>query len=221
MFPDFEQIEFNKEKNAFLVDYDGEWKSFDKAYEKMLSYLDNKNFEAKILVERKMFNKFKLSENDIPENIFVTREYETAFENEDSPLKFIIPKNTFELYEMMKQTQTLCGEFEYSESKDTIFWKLCGKKETIEIHIAVGKRDCYFELFSVSSKNIKYSITHWHPDLYEAYEEACLLGERGSVLVVRSSFFEESILYMGKKEYCPYSPDKKCILGRYYYLEAK
>ncbi|MBO7254657.1 MAG: hypothetical protein J6V36_05070 [Clostridia bacterium] len=91
MFPDFEQIEFNKEKNAFLVDYDGEWKSFDKAYEKMLSYLDNKNFEAKILVERKMFNEFKLSENDIPENVFVTREYETVFENEDFPLKLNIP----------------------------------------------------------------------------------------------------------------------------------
>ncbi|MBO7254656.1 MAG: hypothetical protein J6V36_05065 [Clostridia bacterium] len=119
---------------------------------------------------------------------------------------------------MMKQTPNLCGEFEYSESKEIIIWK---PYEKIEIQISVDPRDCCFELFSVISENKKHNITHWHPALYEVYEDVCRLGKQGNVLVCRSFFLGSGILYMGKKEYCPYSPDKKCILGRYYYLEAK
>ena len=55
--------------------------------------------------------------------------------------------------------------------------------------------------------------------LYEIYEEVCDIGKRGNVLVLRSSLCSDAMLYSGRKEECPYSPDEKIFLGKYYYIE--
>ena len=73
------------------------------------------NYPVKLLVEREMFPILNLNGKNIPGCIFVTWNYETAFENEESPLKMLIPENSKELYEMMLQTPNLCGTFELTD----------------------------------------------------------------------------------------------------------
>jgi len=40
-------------------------------------------------------------------------------------------------------------------------------------------------------------------------------------MVLRSTASSGTLMYSGSKEDCPYTPDKKYLFGKYYYLEAK
>ena len=68
---------------------------------------------------------------------------------------------------------------------------------------------------------IESGITHWHPTEYEIYDEVCEIGRRGHVLVLRTRAGSGAVLYSGRKEDCPYKPNKKVLLGKYYYIEAE
>ena len=68
---------------------------------------------------------------------------------------------------------------------------------------------------------IPCGITHWHPSIFEVYDEVCSIGKLGSVMVLCSTANSGSLMFYGSKADCPYSPDKKYLLEKYYYLEAK
>ena len=68
---------------------------------------------------------------------------------------------------------------------------------------------------------IESGITHWHPTEYEIYDEVCKIGKRGNVLVLRQGAGSGAVLYSGSRDECPYKPDQKVLLGKYYYIEAK
>ena len=88
LFPDFEQIDLNEAGTAWEVDRDGDWEGFDGAYEKLLAKLeDSHGLPVKLLVERQMFPMPELKDDAIPECIFVTESYESAFENEEPQRK--------------------------------------------------------------------------------------------------------------------------------------
>lgn len=219
LFPDFEQIDFDENKKNWQVDYDGDWKPFDECYDNLLDKLERTTiYPVKLLVERKMFPMLNLNGKDIPSCIFVTWNYETAFENEESPLKMLIPENSKELYEMMLQTPNLCGSFELTDDGKKIMWHLY---ENIKIEIGVDPHACYFDVSKWLFGKIESGITHWHPSNFEIYDEVCSIGKRGNVMVLRSTAISGSLMFYGSKADCPYSPDKKHSLGKYYYLEAK
>ena len=222
LFPDFEQIDFDENKKYWQVDYDGDWKPFDECYDNLLDKLDKLEkitiYPVKLLVERKMFPMLNLNGKDIPSCIFVTWNYENAFENEESPLKMLIPKNSKELYEMMLQTPDLCGSFELTDDGKKIMWYLY---ENIKFEIGVDLQACYFGVSRLLFGKIENSITHWHPSISEIYDEVCSIGKRGNVTVLHSTVMGNSLMYSGNKADCPYLPDKKSLLGKYYYLEAK
>ena len=185
----------------------------------MLAKLENApNYPVKLLVERKMFPTLNLNDKDIPDCIFVTWNYENAFENEESPLKMIIPQNSKELYDMMLQTPDLCGTFELNEGNENIEWLL---HENIKIELGVDPRDCYFGVSRLLFGKVESGITHWHPTIFEIYDDVCNVGKRGNVMVLRSTASSGTLMYSGSKEDCPYAPDKKYLFGKYYYLEAK
>lgn len=215
IFPDFEQIDFNADKAVWEVDYDGDWKPFEDAYKNLVSKLNGEiNVSCiKLLVERKMFPLTDLNGIDIPECIFLTWGYENAFENEDSPLKLCVPTKTTELFDMMKQTPDLCGDYHIANN-GTIVWDLY---DSFQIEIGVDPRDCYLGIDKKIGK-IKSGITHWHPNIYEIYHEVCQIGKKGNVLVLGSSVLGTGVLYLGEKENCPYNTPTKRIL---YILEAK
>lgn len=218
LFPNFDQMDLNEEGTEWKTDYDGTWKSFDEAYANLLSKLDNtNNLPVKLLIERAMFPQWILNPIRIPDCVFVSWNYENALENEDSPLKMIVPQNAKELYDMMCQTTDLCGKFALSDDNTKIEWDFC---EHFKITLGVDPRDCYLGISKQLFGKAESSITHWHPSIFEIYNEVRTLGKRGNILVLRTSLHGTAVLYSGDKETCPYSPRKKHWFGKYYYLEA-
>lgn len=218
LFPDFDQLDYSEEKAEWQVDDDGNWSSLEKVWQEQLDKLENQDgYPVKLLVERSMLPHFDLSRWLIPSCIFLTGSYEYAFEAEESPQQMIIPQDTKELYERMLKTSDLGGHMKWNEKDGVMEWQLYDNMK-LEIYATPG--DCRVELKKRLFRNVEASVTHWHPGLFEIYDELCRIGRRGHVLVVRSFWGNASVLYAGRKEDCPYSPGKKCLLGKLYYLEA-
>ena len=94
-------------------------------------------------------------------------------------------------------------------------------REDIQITLGVDLRDCYIGVDKLLFGKIESGITHWHPTAYEIYNEVREIGRRGHVLVLRTRAGSGAVLYSGSKADCPYKPDKKYLLAKYYYIEAK
>lgn len=219
LFPDFDGIDYIEDKSEWMVDYDGDSDFFDRRLDSMLSKLENRfDYPIRVLVERRMFYRMNLSGMDIPESIFITQSYDNAFENDASPLKMIVPQSTEELYGMMLETPDLCGRFELDKSAGSITWNL---SENIVIEIGVGTPECYIGVNKSHGGKVGGEITHLHPSVFEIYDEICKIGRRGNVTVLRASPVGSALLYAGRKDVCPYPREKKLLLGKYYYLEAR
>ena len=218
LFPDFEQMGLPEDGATWQVNYDGDWVDFEEAYAKILAKSMGSYKPIKLLVERSMITAYDLTKTPPPPCVFVTWSYDTAFENEDSPLKMMVPQNAEELYAMMQKTPDLCGEFELTEDGEGIRWRI---REDIQITLGVDPHDCYIGVDKLLFGKIESGITHWHPTAFEMYDEVCKIGKRGNVLVLRATAMSGAVLYSGKKEDCPYKPDKKVLFGKYYYIEAK
>lgn len=218
IFPDFDQIDFNENRSVWETDYDGDWQPFEEAYQKLLSKIDVESGyrSIKVILERKMFPRTDLSNVDIPGCIFLTCTYETAF-SEDLKLKLRVPVNANELYEMMFSTSDLCGSFVISENGN-IIWDLY---DSFQVEIGVDPNDCYIEIYKRNAGKFASSITHWHPTIFEIYDEVCELGKCGNMLVIRTFLSGAAVLYMGEKEKCPYSKNQNHLFGKLYFLEPK
>ena len=209
LFPEFDQLDFFAEENVWKADFDGDWVSFEDAAQKLKSRLDTdaSEYNCKIIVERKMIAQYDLDIDSVPECIFITLDYETAFENEDFILKYKIPQSSKDLYEMMLATPQLCGSFSLDEKG--VHWDLY---DNASVDIDVDPGDCYLSI----TKNNK-GITHWHPNCFEIYEEVLSLGLAGHILVIRKFWLGgEQVLYFGEKGKCPYK-----IKSSWLYFEAK
>lgn len=219
LFPDFDGIDYIEDKSEWMVDYDGDSDFFDRRLDSMLSKLENRfDYPIRMLAERRMFYRMNLSGMDIPESIFITQSYDNAFENDASPLKMIVPQSTEELYGMMLETPDLCGRFELDKSAGSITWNL---SENIVIEIGVGTPECYIGINKSHGGKVGGEITHLHPSVFEIYDEICKIGRRGNVTVLRASPVGSALLYAGREDVCPYPREKKLLLGKYYYLEAR
>lgn len=131
----------------------------------------------------------------MPSFVFVTRRFETAFENEDSPTKLFQPQNTAELYELMKITPDLCGEF--TLQNDTIFWDITDS-------ISAVIYDRFISLSVTGEKFANYS-DHWHPEVDEMYGEVCSIGRRGNIIVAsKKARGDLNIEYIGYEQCCPF-----------------
>ncbi len=165
-----------------------------------------------------MFPLANLNDVVIPECIYVTWGYEEAFENEDSPLKMVIPQNSKDLYELMLRTPNLCGNFMLSPDEEYILWDLY---DNFQIKIGVDPRDCYLSVSKMLSDTVESGISHWHPTCFEIYNEVRKIGKCGNVMVLKKFLISDSVLYIGNKEECPYEENKRYLFGKLYYLEAK
>lgn len=210
LFPDFEQITFNMETNTWEVDYDGDWEPFNSAYERLVSNFEEAmpNTEIKILVERKMIPILDLKEMEIPDCIFLTWSYESAFENEASISKIKIPTDIKELFDMMSRIPDICGNF-YVTKNGNIEWDLY---DSCKVEIYMDSEECCLDIVG---------LMHWHPTIFEIYDEILELGKRDNVLVIRTFLTGASLLYQGNQKECPYDKESKAVLGEIHYLETK
>ncbi len=215
-FPDFYEIEYDKEKGEWTVGwYSDEIKTFSEDMQSLRAKLDTADkYPSRVLCERPLFEISDLRKEQLPEEVYLTSGYELAFDANDSPLDIIIPQTTRELYNMMIQNPDLCGSYEMTADEDgygSIFWTL---GETC-LELCVGHGQGYINVIA------EKSITHWHPDPDEIYDEVKKIGKRGNVTVVCSYRGAGTLLYSGEKEACPYLPIKKRLLKKYYYFEAE
>ncbi len=219
LFPDFEQIDYDAEKGEWEVDRHGNWSSFEEAHNNLLSKLDKEPvLPIKLLIEREMLPLANLNDVVIPEYIYVTWGYDDAFENEESPLKMLIPQNSKDLYEMMLQTPDLCGTFELLSDDGNIIWNLY---DNIRIELGVDPYDCYLGISKTLFGKVESGLTHWHPTAFEIYNAVRKIGKRGNVMIVRTWVSGGDVLYIGNKEDCPYQKSRRYLFEKLYYLEAK
>lgn len=217
LIPEIDQLFLDEESGSWNVDYDGDHKPLEEAYKELCASVSSEMGSALILVERNMIPMEDLRGVRLPESVFLTWSYEKAFEDEDSPLKLRIPRNTEELYEMLEQTPDLCRNYCISPN-GSLLWDLY---EGVQVEIAVDPSDSFVSLNTKICGKWSNSLTHWHPVLYEVYIEAREMGTVGNVLVVRKFLSACTVLYMGSKGKCLYAKGKKTLFGKLYYLEAK
>lgn len=218
LFPDFDQMDYDSEKQTWEANFDGEWRDFDQAFFGLLEKLDSPpELPVKLLIERAMLLIPDPGKVGLPDCIALIWSYETAFEKEENPLRMIIPQDAEQLYEMMRQTPELCGNFELE--KNAVLWRLY---QNMVIRLYVDPRDCCVDVMrKIGHRKAEYSVTHWHPESHEMYDTVCRIGKRGNVMVIRSCLAVTGVLYIGKKEDCPYSPYKRYWFKKMMYLEAK
>ena len=112
-----------------------------------------------------------------------------------------MPDENIVLTERLKQTPGLCGTFSI-ESHGLIRWDLYEEHSYL---IDVRGGDGYIDLFN--RKHPHDSITHWHPDPDDMYEELCNIGTPGHIIVVRylhiGPLFGASVQYIGPESECP------------------
>lgn len=175
LFPEFENIFFDREELKWVADYDGDIQSLEEVYQKAVKKIQpqKENCAIKVLVERDMCGETNLNKVQIPDYVFITWSYETVFENEDSPLKLIVPETTEQLFDMMKETPDIKGE--YHLSHNTIIWTI-NEKEQIEI--SVSSQDCCVSLNRIVGK-FYIPKTHYHTTIFNVYQEVCKINKQG------------------------------------------
>lgn len=126
IFPDFQGIEYSFEKDCWEVVY--QEKKTETRYT-LDAFFDRKKelFEESIslpiqlLISQNYFSEEVEDLSSVPESLYVIRNYHSAFKDENKELRFVVPQNTKQLYEMMMKNPNLGGKIEL-ENDERIIW---------------------------------------------------------------------------------------------------
>lgn len=217
IFPDFNEIKYNDELQSWEVIYNKKKKSIsyslDEYIDKKKNLLEYNNYlPIKLLVSRNYFSDNVIDIANLPNTLFVIKNYNSAFKKEENDNLFIIPQNSKQLYEMMLNNSKLGGTIELID--DSIIWTF----DKVIYCIFIDFDEGIIEV--LKNNKLKSPITHWHPNNYEIYEDICNIGERGNIIVIKTFLGSSSILYMGSAEKCPYQKNKR-HLAKFYFFESK
>lgn len=218
IFPDFNQIKYNEEKQCWEVIYrrykEISTKPLEEYIKNKIDLFENKiELPVKLLISRNYFDEGYLDISKLPETLHVVRNYVTGLDVEDIESLSMVPHTTRELYEMMLLNKKLGGQIKILDD-ELIVWTF----EKFICEIALDDREGCLRI--LKNNKIKMEITHWHPEHYEVYDEVCQIGEKGNVLVIKTFAGSEQVLYMGPKDKCNIKP-KKIRLGKLHYFEIK
>ena len=218
VFPDFNEIKYNEELKRWEVIYRKRKEetiySLDEFFDQKKQLFEEKiNLPIRLLISRDYFGDVILDLANLPNNLFVMRYYNAAFDDEKNKSLYLAPQNTKQLYEMMVNNDKLGGKIELSDD-ELIIWTF----DEVIYEISIDVSEGYFDV----TKNNKFrtSITHWHPESYQLYEDICNIGEKGNVLVIKTFLGSAKVLYMGSAEKCPYKKNRMHF-AKYYFFESK
>lgn len=203
--PDFDEVRYSQEKEEWTVVYrkysEESCLSLQKYFDSCLDLLEKeyKDMPTRLIVERSLVNEDDLTDKTIPHALYIVHDFETAFD--EVPESFLpkYPQNAKELYELLLNTPDLCGNFELIGEE--IHW------EYKDLALTIAR--LYIDVVG---------LTHWHPSDSEIYDDVCAITKSGSVLVIQKSPSASCVLYKGKKEKCPYAPNKKGFFSKIYYF---
>ncbi len=216
VFPKLCEIIYHEDNNSWEVKNKNHHKivnvSLEEYFDKIANMLKNDaKLPVKLFISRNYILNRYIDLSNLPESLYLVRNYTSMFQEQDMDLLSYRPNNTKDLYEMMLKNKKLGGSFELV-GDDLILWTF----DQFYYEISISEDDGYF----VVNKTKRRQITHWHPSEAEIYDEICNVGEKGNVLVIRSFFGIESVLYMGPMEKCKIRK-KGVHLGKLYFLESK
>lgn len=218
IFPDFNELIFNEENNNWDVVY-GKYER--EAQCSLEEYMDKKihlfeeqiKLPVKLLLARNYIDKNKININELPESLYIVRNYCSPLDGKDRELLNIIPETTEDLYNMMLLNKKLGGQYKLVDN-EIIVWTF----DDVIYEISMDGREGYFNV--LKNNKFKLGITHWHPYEYEIYDDICKIGEKGNVLVIKTLLGGAQISYMGPKEKCTIKR-KKIGLFKIHYFESK
>ena len=85
--------------------------------------------------------------------------------------------------------------------------------------------DSYDTCIDIISNSILIgSLTHWHPDEDDMFDELYSLGKKGNILVLKKYLFGilgDGVFYMGEPNKYRFNKNKKWHWGKLTYLEQK
>lgn len=211
ILPNQEYLDLDEESGSWEINDGSVCSNFTDAFSGKKAMLKDvpSNMPVKLMITRDRILRTKLSEVELPEDVYVVDRYDTAFGDEKALVDF--PENLQEMYVLLQTMDDLCGQFEmrgniiYWSAYDGIHMEISIEEDGGIISVKKGSR----ELASLLTED------------YTVFRDVCAIGKRGHVLVLRTGIFGGDVLYMGPKEDCPYPENKKSLFGKIYYLEAK
>ncbi|HIU01012.1 MAG TPA: hypothetical protein IAB64_03445 [Candidatus Coproplasma excrementavium] len=162
---------------------------------------ESSGLKAKLFTEAMLFQDEDPYSLPLPDCIYLARTYASAFSAKEKRLRTAIPKNVGDLYEMIKNTPDLCGNF--SAEGDRIKWNIDKATITIiEDEETTYKRSSeYFTIEIAGNDEDSTFQTSDVPTRFDVYDKILSLGKRGNITIYRKS--SGKTLYSGPKEKCP------------------
>ena len=123
-------------------------------------------------------------------------------------------KTTKELYEKLLEMPDLHSIPELDGG--ILIWKLY-KNAYVRAYC-----DSYDTCIDIISNSILVgSLTHWHPDEDDIFDELYCLGKKGNILVIQNSLLLKGVFYKGAPNEYRFDKNKKWHWGKLTYLEQK
>lgn len=123
-------------------------------------------------------------------------------------------KTTKELYEELLEMPDLHSHPELDD--EILIWKLY-KNAYVRAYC-----DRYDTCIDIISNNVMGgSLTHWHPDEEDMFDELYSLGKKGNILVLKKDLLGVGVFYIGEPDKYCFPKSKKRHWGKLIYLEQK
>ena len=126
-------------------------------------------------------------------------------------------KTTKELYEKLLEMPDLHSAPELDG--EILIWKLY---ENAYVRAYCDSYDTCIDI--ISNSILVGSLTHWHPDEDDMFDELYSLGKKGNILVLKKYVFGilgDGVFYMGAPNKYRFNKNKKWHWGKLTYLEQK
>lgn len=125
-------------------------------------------------------------------------------------------KTTKELFEQLLEMPDLHSVPELDG--EILIWKLY---ENAYVRAYCDSYDTCIDI--ISNSTLVGSLTHWHPDEDDMFDELYLLGKHGNILVLKSFLLGmgTGIFHLGEPEKYRFNKKKKWHWGKLTYLEQK
>lgn len=121
---------------------------------------------------------------------------------------------TKELYEKLIQMPDLYSTPELND--EILIWKLY---KDVYVRAYCDGYDTCIDI--IHSSMFRGSLTHWHPDEDNMFDELYSLGKKGNILVLRKSLLGTGVFYIGALDKYHFAKKKKWHLGKLIYLEQR
>ena len=123
-------------------------------------------------------------------------------------------KTTKELYEKLLEMPDLHSKPELDG--EILIWKLY---ENAYVRAYCDSYDTCIDI--ISNSTLIGSLTHWHPDEDDMFDELYSLGKKGNIIVIQNSLLFKGVFYKGSPNEYRFDKNKKWHWGKLTYLEQK